>query len=732
MASKFPEGNRCEYMRQYMAKRRRKIKEQKNKEQLVESDLDEDLKDHLLQQAGFSNATDDDNNNNSEPEYIHNEKHDLDKNNGSAPDGSNSKTKNKDDFDSEDEFLVDRIEAIEREYQLLDGDDFDEGDLDCPGYWNNVEESLASALLPPDHTGTLWYDLRTAMDRTRMTTVQTDAILQVLHKHKGDFSHFNLPKTHSTLMRTQRDVVRHNIRTVSGHQYYNFGLENQLKFVLALFPISLVSGLDVLIINWNNDGLPIYKSRKLSAWPILAYVANLKPRVIFEVILTVGEGKPKDLNYLEEFVDEFANLVANGLQFNNKTYKVSGGACICDAPARAQVKNTRSFQARYGCGQCEMRGFHDGKRMIWVGSKFFKPRTDDEFRLKAQPEHHLPEGETPLLRLNMDMIADYPPDFMHQVGGTVKKLLMWLIQGPKKAGNAKVPCKLSARNILILDKRIMYVKQFIPSCFARKLRVTVDLPMYKFTELRLFILYVGKILMLDLMQTKEHYLHLVTYNVVCSLMVDEDNAQLYPELQQKLMEVVVDGFVELYGAAFMTYNAHANLHFPAVAARHGSVDSVSAYPFENHLGQLKSYVTSSHNALIAMVKGVHRHQSVLQGRVLTVPQINVNVKPPNNIYINHRCHRCFEALNVLDENKVQLREFTNIRPFFTHPIESYRIGCYKVYVSTWRYVHLSMNDFQQLRRGIRINLDEMPQGRLCDRNYAVFMAVHHSQHHCLF
>jgi len=37
----------------------------------------------------------------------------------------------------------------------------------------------------------------------------------------------------------------------------------------------------------------------------------------------------------------------------------------------------------------------------------------------------------------------------------------------------------------------------------------------------------------------------------------------------------------------MTYSVHVQQHMPVVAAVHGSLDSVSAYSVENHLGTLE-------------------------------------------------------------------------------------------------------------------------------------------------
>ena len=183
----------------------------------------------------------------------------------------------------------------------------------------------------------------------------------------------------------------------------------------------------------------------------------------------------------------------------------------------------------------------------------------------------------------------------------MKKIFNWLINGPKKSNG-----RMSACNIRLLDERIRYVNQFLPSSFARKLRATRELPHYKYTEFRQFLLYTGKLLLLDITTSKEQYNHFLILSVACNLMTDPDKARSFHRLASYLMNVVVSGFAVYYGEDFLTYNPHVMQHFPTVAAYHGSLDTVSAYPFENHLRKLKKFVKPSHKPIVSIVKGIQR------------------------------------------------------------------------------------------------------------------------------
>lgn len=170
----------------------------------------------------------------------------------------------------------------------------------------------------------------------------------------------------------------------------------------------------------------------------------------------------------------------------------------------------------------------------------------------------------------------------------MRKILFWLIDGPKISGNKKHMCRMSATNVQILKDRIKYVASCMPSVLARRLRSTAEVADYKYAELRQILLYTGKILLMNLTANQQQYQHFLMFSIVCNLMVDSNKAKQYHDLQSYLMKKVILGFSEYYGEAFMTYNTHVLQHFPDIAAYHGSLDEVSAYPFESQLGRLKN------------------------------------------------------------------------------------------------------------------------------------------------
>ena len=107
-----------------------------------------------------------------------------------------------------------------------------------------------------------------------------------------------------------------------------------------------------------------------------------------------------------------------------------------------------------------------------------KLRTDQSFRGRYQPEHH--NGRSSLEDLNVDMVDNVPNDGMHLCDlGVMKKLLLsWV----KKRRFERV--MLSKEMITRLSNLMVFVSNFMPSIFARKLRDIEHLPRFKATEFR--------------------------------------------------------------------------------------------------------------------------------------------------------------------------------------------------------------------------------------------------------
>lgn len=117
--------------------------------------------------------------------------------------------------------------------------------------------------------------------RNKTTRTSVDELLSVLRKHGH-----RLPKDARTLLGTPRHVDAQNL---CGGQYMYFGLESGLLKICSQYPEKIMSRENHVLLNFNIDGLPLFKSSNVQIWPILCSVKRFQP---FVVAVFCGNGKP--------------------------------------------------------------------------------------------------------------------------------------------------------------------------------------------------------------------------------------------------------------------------------------------------------------------------------------------------------------------------------------------------------------------------------------------------------
>lgn len=229
----------------------------------------------------------------------------------------------------------------------------------------------------------------------------------------------------------------------------------------------------------------------------------------------------------------------------------------------------------------------------------------------------------------------------------------------------------------------------------------------------------------ELMSTEKNYQNLICYTSVCCLLVDERTAKPYYEVNKEVMKKFVDDCQELYGQAFLVYNVYSQLHFPDVAKVYGSIDNVSAYGFENKLGEFKKIVRSIHRPIVSLIKGIQRKQAS-EGKFMQ-SLIPVYTKAPNNVYIDIINDDCSQVTDVTDK-EVKCTEFLNTGPFYRKPIDSRVTGCFRVRVDSCRFLSVTIDYIRQCRRGIRVDLWKLEGlNSLANKNVSIFMSMLHDQ-----
>jgi len=130
------------------------------------------------------------------------------------------------------------------------------------------------------------------------------ALLKLLNRYHSD-----LPLDSRTLHGTPRSHVICSL--AGGGQYVHFGLQKGIEALIHSGDIS--SHLAKLELQFNVDGLPLFKSSNMTLWPILCIVRNSQCKKPFVVGCFSGESKPANLEaYFAQFVTELQNLLNFG------------------------------------------------------------------------------------------------------------------------------------------------------------------------------------------------------------------------------------------------------------------------------------------------------------------------------------------------------------------------------------------------------------------------------------
>lgn len=200
----------------------------------------------------------------------------------------------------------------------------------------------------------------------------------------------DVPKDARTLLKTPNEVA---ISDIGGGQYVHFGLERGIVQVLKHVN-NLIDGKELLL-QFNVDGLPIFKSRNSSLWPICGKLCNNGlPGKVFIIGAFYGDSKPHSVDeYLRNFIEEYNRLQERGFQVNGHTVNVKLHSCICDAPARAFVKCVRTYSGYNSCEKCKIKGeyLHDSVRFISIDAErrldadFTNPSREDTHHVRTSP-----------------------------------------------------------------------------------------------------------------------------------------------------------------------------------------------------------------------------------------------------------------------------------------------------------------------------------------------------------
>lgn len=278
--------------------------------------------------------------------------------------------------------------------------------------------------------------------------------------------------------------------------------------------------------------------------------------------------------------------------------------------------------------------------------------------------------------------------------GVNKTMLRFWIKGA-------INIRLTAVSLDKAQQRNNKLKMLIPIEFARRPRNLLDLDRWKATEHKLFALYTGIIITKNVLP-KKLYIHFTCLCVAVRIVSDKQYKHML-DYAQSLFEYFVRKFREYYGDQYLSHNVHNVLHICDDVKRFGTINSYSAFKFENYLYTIKKSLKISGKPLEQIANRIIEKRNVEKSFLnpsKDYPIIHYNknktkvkrVEFDGFILSRKNLDNCCILSNntIATMNDIYLKnnilyfrvqQHVSIEPFFTSPCDSTLVGIYKLPLS---------------------------------------------------
>ncbi|XP_056019403.1 uncharacterized protein LOC125661273 isoform X1 [Ostrea edulis] len=385
---------------------------------------------------------------------------------------------------------------------------------------------------------------------------------------------------------------------------------------------------------FNTDGAPVFKSSKISVWPIFLVVNELpyKLRMLKENMLMAGlwfgPCKPAMGTFLSPFLDCFKRL-HDGIQcfspflgnFTCRAYLLNGTA---DLPARSLLCNSVQYNGSFSCWKCLQKGetSERGKGhthifpYITANPKGPERTVNDVHRDAQQAMNNLEHRSTGYSVNGVkgpswltffpkyNIVSGISIDYMHGVLLGVQKLMLRLwFSSEFKSKNFSFH-----KHVQTVDFRLKNLK---PTLDISRLPRSIenDLKYWKAYEYRSFLLYFGAPLLFGILDKNRfnHYLQLV--NGIHILLKYGSTKDEVSDAETMLLNFCAN-FECLYDKCFMTLNIHQLVHLADSVRILGPLYTHSCFSFEDKNGFLLKMIQGTQNIDSQIVTGVSFVQKI--------------------------------------------------------------------------------------------------------------------------
>lgn len=513
-----------------------------------------------------------------------------------------------------------------------------------------------------------------------------------------------MPGSARTLLRTPRNPPK--IHTIPPGHYLHFGLEQELRILIRKsFPKTIPRSVDIDLF---TDGGRLDKKKQV--YPILVRLANVKPKSPIGIVgVYAGRKSPSNFQeFLIPLIKDGRQIKENsGIIIRNTKVFIRFRSFLGDALVRADLLNHKRPGSEKPCSRCKVNGVYyisknrkeERKFLVYPGSSH-PPRTLQEYYERADEFHYFPES--PLV----DQILDNPPldvplDYMHLILlGTMLRLMnVWL------TGEYNRHERLSRVNTRIAMRRFSILSEFIPEEYARKPNELLTFKTFKATEFRQVLLVTGIIVFRGLLRDYAYVNFLFLHSAIRCLCYYSES-EIHLNFAEQALKTFVDEVEQIYTKAFMAYNVHSLPHTVDDVRRHGSLDSISCFAFENVMGLFAKLLGKPalplqqiYNRIMEIQKNLDIEEIIeselpygskghtrekfsfecTQFDKLKTDTYTYRTECPNNVvFIDNQVHVIRNILQRDGLYFVRVRRFRRKKPFYDVGISSDQLGVFLV------------------------------------------------------
>ena len=382
-----------------------------------------------------------------------------------------------------------------------------------------------------------------------------------------------------------------------------------------------------------TDGVSLFKSSKVSLWPVYLVVNELSPYSRFlkkNMVLWglwQGQGKPKMNTFFFPFVQDMRTLYNGGLSVEtsagNHTIYVITNALTMDLQARACVFNMVQHNGLCACIFCEETGVvvKSGKgHTRSFPYREDKPNTRTSKSIAENVEQAV-QQKRPVCGFHGRSILKYLPwnefhvnctiDYMHGfLLGILKKLMTLWIDGSSFEKPFFIGHKLKEIDRTLKNIKTPYIIHRTP----RKIQNNVN--HWKASEFRSFLLYYGLPCLKGHLPDcyLEHFACLVEATF---LLLQEKITENDLNRSEMLLDVFYKCMAPLYGEETCGLNVHNISHIVECVKNWGPLWAYSCFSFESFNGEISKAIHGKGNVSGEVYWAVHS-EKILENEIKTL------------------------------------------------------------------------------------------------------------------